>query len=53
MKYDYVPKYCTNYRIQGHSKKWYYIIYPESYPKKDKEEDEEEEKEKERKGEKI
>ncbi|KAH0761341.1 hypothetical protein KY290_017414 [Solanum tuberosum] len=34
IKYDYVPKYCTNCKIQGHNEQQCYVIHPELYPKK-------------------
>lgn len=30
---DYVPKYCTNCKIQGHNEQQCYILHPELYPK--------------------
>lgn len=38
IKYDYVPKYCTECKLQGHNKKKCYIIHSELYPKKEKKE---------------
>ncbi|WMV34172.1 hypothetical protein MTR67_027557 [Solanum verrucosum] len=43
IKYDYMPKYCKNCKIQGHNKHECYVIHPELYPK-DKMEDDENEK---------
>ncbi|KAH0644774.1 hypothetical protein KY284_032658 [Solanum tuberosum] len=34
IKYDYVPKYCVNYRLQGHNEQECYALHPELYPKK-------------------
>uniref|UniRef100_M1DKD4 Uncharacterized protein n=1 Tax=Solanum tuberosum TaxID=4113 RepID=M1DKD4_SOLTU len=36
IKYDYVPKYCTTCKLQGHDEKACYILHPELYPKEDK-----------------
>ncbi|KAH0689108.1 hypothetical protein KY289_016466 [Solanum tuberosum] len=33
IKYDYVPKYCMNCRIQGHNDQECYVIHPDLYPK--------------------
>ncbi|KAH0635528.1 hypothetical protein KY289_035443 [Solanum tuberosum] len=32
IKYDHVPKYCKNCRIQGHDEQQYYVVHPELYP---------------------
>ncbi|KAH0712380.1 hypothetical protein KY289_008339 [Solanum tuberosum] len=34
IKYDHVPKYCTNCRLQGHNEHECYVLHPELYPKK-------------------
>ncbi|WMV24108.1 hypothetical protein MTR67_017493 [Solanum verrucosum] len=34
IKYDYVPKYCANCRLQGHNEQECYALHPELYPKK-------------------
>ncbi|KAH0650073.1 hypothetical protein KY284_029985 [Solanum tuberosum] len=36
IKYDYVSKYCTTCKLQGHDEKACYILHPELYPKEDK-----------------
>ncbi|XP_015169512.1 uncharacterized protein [Solanum tuberosum] len=33
IKYDYVPKYCKNCKIQGHNEDECFVIHPELYPK--------------------
>lgn len=35
IRYDYVPKYCKTCKLQRHSKKEYFIIHPELYPKEE------------------
>lgn len=35
IKYDHVPKYCTNCKIQDHNEKECYIIHPELYPQRE------------------
>ncbi|WMV41340.1 hypothetical protein MTR67_034725 [Solanum verrucosum] len=37
IKYDYVPKYCKNCKIQGHNDQECYVIHPELFPKDQKE----------------
>ncbi|XP_049348182.1 uncharacterized protein LOC125812750 [Solanum verrucosum] len=37
IKYDYVPKYCKTYMLQGHNENECFIIHPELYPKEEKE----------------
>lgn len=37
IKYDHVPKYCTNCKIQRHNKKECYIIHHELYQKRNEE----------------
>lgn len=41
IKYDYIPKYCTTCKIQGHTEEECYFLHPELYPerKPDKEKD--------------
>ncbi|KAK4731699.1 hypothetical protein R3W88_024687 [Solanum pinnatisectum] len=36
IKYDYVPKYYTTCKLQGHDERAYYIVHAELYPKEDK-----------------
>ncbi|KAM3199687.1 hypothetical protein P3L10_032047 [Capsicum annuum] len=43
IKYDYVPKYCKECKLQGHNEKECYFIHPELYPKEDNEEVDEQE----------
>lgn len=33
IKYDYLPKYCKNCKLQGHNKKKCFVLHPELYPK--------------------
>ncbi|XP_060194982.1 uncharacterized protein LOC132624180 [Lycium barbarum] len=35
INYDYVPKYCKNYKVQGHNEQDCYVIHPELYPKEE------------------
>ncbi|XP_016546560.2 uncharacterized protein LOC107846788 [Capsicum annuum] len=35
IKYDYVPKYCKTFMIQGHNEQQCYMEHPELYPKKE------------------
>ncbi|KAG5591652.1 hypothetical protein H5410_042166, partial [Solanum commersonii] len=37
IKYDYVPKYCTNCKLQGHNEKECFIIHPKLYLKEERE----------------
>lgn len=41
IKYDYVPKYYKECKLQGHNEKECYAIHTELYPKDDVEEEEE------------
>lgn len=38
IKYDYVPKYCKTYMIQGHDEEQCYVVHPELFFKKNNEE---------------
>lgn len=31
-KYDYLPKYCKNCKLQGHSENECFVLHPELYP---------------------
>ncbi|KAK4716560.1 hypothetical protein R3W88_014898 [Solanum pinnatisectum] len=35
IKYDYMPKYCKNCKLQGHNEKECYVLHPELYPKEE------------------
>ena len=34
IKYNYVPKYCKTWMIQGHNEEQCFVVNPEFYPKK-------------------
>lgn len=46
INYNYVPRYCGNCKIQGHSEQQCYVLHPELYPKEEDEEKNSKEKEK-------
>ncbi|KAK6797434.1 hypothetical protein RDI58_005136 [Solanum bulbocastanum] len=33
MRYDHVPKYCKNCKIQGHDEEQCYVLHMDLYPK--------------------
>lgn len=33
IKYDYMPKYCSNCKLQGHDEQECYVLHPELYKK--------------------
>lgn len=33
INYDHFPKYCGNYKIQGHNEQEFYVLHPELYSK--------------------
>ncbi|KAH0712533.1 hypothetical protein KY289_008492 [Solanum tuberosum] len=35
IKYDYVPKYYNNSKLQGHNEKECFVLHPELYPKEE------------------
>lgn len=37
IKYDYMPKYCKNWKLQEHEENDYYDLHPKLYPKEEKE----------------
>lgn len=41
-KYDYLPKYCKNYKLQGHNEKECFVLHQELYTKEEESEDNEE-----------
>lgn len=42
IRYDYLPKYCKNCKLQGHNEKECFVLHPELYPKGEEEEKKEE-----------
>ncbi|XP_049359160.1 uncharacterized protein LOC125823817 [Solanum verrucosum] len=35
IRYDYLPKYCKNCKLQGHNEKECFVLHPELYPKEE------------------
>lgn len=35
IKYDYLPKYCKNCKLQGHNEKDCFVLHPKLYPKEE------------------